>query len=137
MAEPVTMYEFVGASPGFDVLYYREGDRFDAEPVVAWAIAEKEGFAKAHPITSDVGWALDAERAVMAPDGSIRCGDLEHWSNITEWLDTMRNRAAGDDDRRRAVQRGLASVNGGPGAPVLALDTFRHKFQQGNQGDGL
>lgn len=86
------MYEFIGTSPGFDVLTYIGGDAYHAEPVVGWAIAECDGSARAFPITSDRSWVLNDNHTIMAPDGSVRCGELAHWGNIAEWLQTMNNR---------------------------------------------
>jgi hypothetical protein len=127
--QPATMYEFIGANPGYDVLYYHGGDEYHAEPVVAWAVAEYTGSVKAFPITCDVAWSLDDERTIMAPDGSIRAGDLEHWANVKEWLDTMRNRKAGDDSARRdAVNRTNFGLDD-PAAPPLSIAPLRERLR--------
>lgn len=127
------MYEFVGASPGFDVLSYQGGDRYHAEPVVGWAIAEYDGSSKAFPITCEGAWPLDNERPIMAPDGSIRAGDRENWDCIAQWLDTMRNRNIGG-----ALKPELAAPT--PPLPnnsdVAVLANFRQRFRQIPHGDG-
>lgn len=132
--EPKFLDQLIGAQPGWDVLYYDyDAASYVAEPIVAWAILDCEGFLKAVPITSDSLFALDDERTIMAPDGSVRANDVEYWPNVVAWLDTMRNRKMADDERRTAVQRGLGSLSG-KSAPVLALDNFRHRVPP--HGDG-
>ena len=132
MAENVTMYDFIAASPGFDVLYYQGGDRYHAEPIVGWAIAEFEDQSRAFPITCEAAWPTDNVRPIMAPDGSIRCGDNESWECIAAWLDTMRNRNIGGVLTPEPPAPAPAPIP--RGAEVLALDSFRHRFQQ--HGDG-
>jgi hypothetical protein len=118
MTDPETgfaVHEFVEATPGFDVLYYRRDGSYHMEPVVAWALAERDNFFQAIPLTCEP-WALDDDRPVLSPDGSVRCGELEHWDSLAQWLAAMRH-------RERAEPITVSS------ASVLALDQFRHKFQ--------
>jgi hypothetical protein len=133
MVESVTLYDFIGAAPGFDVLYYQGGDRYHAEPIVGWAVAEFEGQAKAFPLTCEGDWPLDNVRPIMSPDGSIRCGENESWNCIAAWLDTMRNRNIGS-----ALKPELAAPV--PPFPrngdVAVLDNFRHRFQRIPHGSG-
>ena len=113
--------ELIGAQPGWDVLYYRGDCDYVSEPIVAWAILDREGFVKAVPCTADCEFDLDHERTIMAPDGSIRCGDTERWDHIAQWLDTMRNRNIGDQHPASGPSEGTAPI---------VLDNFRRRFQK-------
>lgn len=125
------MYEFVGACPGFEVLYWRQDGTFHMEPVVAWSIAECNGVAKAFPITADIPLALDANLPVLAPDGTVRC-DEEFWPTVWDWRDAMKKQQ--DEEAAKPVSITINTTNAAPG--VLALDSFRKRFQQPPHGDG-
>ena len=119
---------FVPCMGNWDVLYYSEGGRFTTTPVIAWVItADSDGFVHTYPITLDA-WALEDSRPVCGPDGDVTCGDLEHWDNVWMWLDDMRKRETADP---RALPPGPGvRIGDSKKAPVLALDNFRHRFQQ-------
>ena len=73
---PDTEVSFVLAFPGWEILYYFRGGRFETAPVVAWAIHEVDGgFARAVPVTSDIAWSIDDDRALCTPDGDVTCGE--------------------------------------------------------------
>lgn len=118
---------FVVALPGWEVLYYFKGGRFETAHVIAWAIVpDADSFAHTYPITTD-SWALEDSRPVCTPDGDVTCGDLEHWSSVWDWLDDMKKREA--DDPRSLPPSPPTKIGDPKGAPVLALDAFRTKFQ--------
>lgn len=123
-----TEVTFVVALPGWDVLYYFKGGRFETTPIIAWAVFVDGGMTRAIPVTSDVEWALDDSRPICTPDGDVTLGDLEHWSSVWTWLDDMKKREQNDP---RALPPSPNVKIGDPhSAPVLALDAFRDKFER-------
>ena len=88
-----TEVSFVFAFPGWEVLYYFKGGRFESTQIVAWAIHAEEGmFIRTSPVTTDLAWALDDDRTICTPDGDVTCGELERWPTVGAWLADMQRR---------------------------------------------
>jgi len=122
---------FVMAFPGWSVLYYMRGGRFESAPIVAWGVTAQDGvFVRATPVTTDLAWSYDDERTICTPDGDVTCGDLERWDTIWSWLDEMKRRENEAPDTLPPER-----PQGQPAEPkpkLLALDNFRQKFRQGD-----
>jgi len=122
---------FVMALPGWDVLYYFKGGRFETAPIVAWGIIAQEGiFVRAFPVTTDLAWSIEDSRPISTPDGDVTCGDLERWETVQIWLDEMIRRET-ENPNAFPSERPSPQTMAGPKPKILALDNFRHKFQQG------
>ena len=125
MAE--TEVSFVIAFPGWEVLYYFKGGRFESAPIVAWAIHAVEGsFARAVPVTTDMAWSLEDDRPICTPDGDVTLGELERWPTVAIWLDDMQRRES-EDPQSLPPERPPTEREGQ--GNTLVLDIFRRKFQ--------
>lgn len=124
MAE--TEVQFVMAFPGWEVLYYFKGGRYDSAPVVAWGIHAIDGvFARAVPITSDLAWDIHDDRTICTPDGDVTHSEHEHWPTLATWLDDMQRRETENPDKLPTARPSPQLVEGN----TLVLDNFRRKFQ--------
>jgi hypothetical protein len=124
-----TEVSFVLAFPGWEVLYYFRGGRFESAPIVAWAIHAVEGsFARAVPVTTDMAWSLEDDRPICTPDGDVTLGDLERWPSVWAWLDDMKKREVNNPESLPPTPS--IPLGNKRGAPVLALDSFRGKFER-------
>ena len=124
-----TEVSFVLAFPGWEVLYYFKGGRFESAPIVAWAIHAVEGsFARAVPVTTDMAWSLEDDRPICTPDGDVTLGDLERWPSVWAWLDDMKKREVNNPESLPPTPS--IPLGNKRGAPVLALDSFRGKFER-------
>jgi hypothetical protein len=125
---------FVTAMPGWEVLYYFKGGRFETSPVIAWGVHAVEGtFVRAAPVTADLAWALDDDRTLCTPDGDVTCGELEKWPTVWAWLEDMQRRET-EEPGALPPERPPARVPSDGNAPIV-LDNFRRKFQK-QEGDG-
>ena len=134
MSEPKmtadTNVAFVMALPGWEVLYYFRGGRFETAPVVAWGVTAQEGvFVRATPVTTDLAWSYDDERTICTPDGDVTCGDLERWDSIWSWLDEMKRREAEAPDTLPPERPETAPPS--PGKAPIMLENFR-RLRQGD-----
>ena len=124
-----TEVTFVVALPGWDVLYYFKGGRFETTTVIAWGIfVDENGFTRVSPVTSDVQWSLDDDRPICTPDGDVTLGDLERWPSVWAWLDDMKKREVNNPESLPPTPS--IPLGNKRGAPVLALDSFRGKFER-------
>lgn len=133
MADPVEV-SFIVASPGWEVLYYCKGGRFEAAPIIAWGLHAVEGtFARAVPITADLAWALEDDRTICAPNGDVTLGELGRWPSVWAWLEDMQ-RCETEEPGALPPERPPAQQTFEGNAP-LVLDNFRRRFQK-QEGDG-
>ena len=118
---------FVVALPGWEVLYYSKGGRFETAPIVAWGIYFAGDFVRAVPITTDLAWLPEDSRVICTPDGDVTRGDVERWPTVWAWLEDMKRRESeGGElppDRPAGEQ---AAVEGN----TVVLDNYRRKFQE-------
>lgn len=118
---------FVVASPGWDVLYYFKGGRYETAPIIAWAVVVQDDiFVRATPVTTDLAWSLEDDRTICTPDGDVTHGELEHWPNVPQWLADMERREREAPDKLPA-ERPTGKPQGDGNAPIV-LDNFRRKF---------
>lgn len=110
---------YVSAVQGYEVLVHLPDDKtYEAQPVVAWAVLPgEENFVAAHPVTLQP-WLVTDDRPVRLPSGEVICGDMQ-WANADEWL----------ADMEAGLQMPAWAKKQADNAPILALDTFRNKFQ--------
>ena len=128
-----TEVSFVLAFPGWEVLYYFKGGRFETAPIIAWGIHAVEGtFARAVPITADLAWALEDDRTICTPDGDVTRGELERWPNVYAWLEDMQRRETEEPGALPSERPPAQSPSDG-NAPIV-LENFRRKFQK-QEGD--
>lgn len=130
MTDDVT---FVIALPGWEVLYYFKGGRFETAPIVAWGIVVDEvgnGVVRVTPVTTDLAWSLDDERTICTPEGDVTCGDFQRWPNLWEWLADMQRRETEEPDKL-PLDRPSPPSDGN--APVV-LENYRRRFQR-QEGD--
>lgn len=122
---------FVFAFPGWEVLYYFKGGRFETAPVVAWAVQDTvtaDGpFVRVVPVTADLAWSSDDDRPLCTPDGDVTCGELERWDSVWEWLADMQRREREEPDKL-PTERSQAQPPGEGTAPIV-LNNFRKKFE--------
>jgi hypothetical protein len=115
---------FILARPGWEVLYYFKGGRFETAPIVAWGIeAGDDDFIRAIPVTTDLAWSPDDDRAICTPDGEVTCGELEKWPTVWAWLDDMQRRESEEPDK-------LPPERPPMGGNTVVLDNYRRKFQE-------
>lgn len=126
---------FVACLGDWEVLYYFKGGRFETAPIVAWGIVAQEGtFVRAFPVTTDLAWSIEDNRAICNMDGEVTCGDLERWDTVWAWLDEMQRRESDAPDMlppERPLAQRATPFDGN--APVV-LENFRQRFRQ-PQGD--
>ncbi len=128
-----TNVAFVMALPGWDVLYYFHGGRFETAPVVAWGIVAQEGtFVRAFPVTTDLAWSIEDTRAICTPDGDVTVGDLERWDSVWSWLDDMKRRESDAPDTLPPERPSTTPLPPSAGNAPLVLENFRQKFRQGD-----
>lgn len=118
---------FVPAMPGWEVLYYFKGGRFETAPVVAWgASVNDDGFVRAIPVTSDLAWHMEDDRPICTPDGDVTLGELEKWPTVWAWLADMERRES--EDPNSLPPDRPAPQDGGNG-PIV-LENYRRRFQE-------
>jgi hypothetical protein len=125
----VAEVSFVPASQGWEVLYYFKGGRFETAPIIAWGIHAAEGtFARAIPVTADMAWTLDEDRAICTPDGDVTLGDIERWPTVWAWLEDMQRRET--DEPGALPPEHPPTHDPFEGNAPLVLANFRRKFQK-------
>lgn len=118
---------FVVALPGWEVLYFFKGGRFQSTPVVAWGVTvDENGFTRISPVTTDMQWSLDDDRALCSPDGVVTLGELERWETVWEWLADMVRRERGEPDKLPAPRP--EAVSQSPGNAPVVLNNYRKRF---------
>jgi len=116
-----TEVEFVPAVAGWEVLYYRKTGRYDATPIVAWAVLrDSEGYLHATAVTTDLAWSFDAERYICGPDGRVSLGGIA-WETIPDWIEEM---VKCDAEGQIIPAASATSV------PPIVLENYRRRFTE-------